>query len=1214
REGTAPSATANFGKVFVNSANSRLYFQDDAGVNYNLTNGATAVVPGGSDTQFQFNDGGSFGGNGALSFTKASRTLAVAANAPLDINSTTVSIADNNIDFDSGSGVTFTPTAGQSLNVDVSGAGDFAVNGTTLYVDSSARNVGIGTTSPTSALDVNGRIRIRGGNPQTNYVLTANASNGSSQWRDITYILNNGGAFLNALNDAISDRTSNLFLGNGAGLDATGVNNTGVGIHALNTMRIGNGNTAFGFSALKQLTNGSNNVAIGDRAGIGMTAGNGNIFIGNVNGSSATASNELNIADSIFGNLSTGNIGIGTQSPANFKLELAGNLGPSTDDTRNIGSATRRFSNAYLKNVFSTQVNGSTANLTTVNSTDINSTTVNGGTFDGDFTNGSLLFSNAAGVISQNNSQLFWDRTNNRLGVGTNTPVRAKARINIGSAAEQGLVLQAAAGQTGNLTEWRNNAGTALSVVTSAGNVGINQTTASYPLSVTGNTDFSALGPLYARSSGGTNVGTGLTLDASDNVGGKRWSFISTGTGAGPGAGSFSVYNSTDGRYEWLTLPSGRTQFGVNFFTDLGARVAVQPESASTRGLIVRSTASQTANLTEWQSNGGIIRSLIDNGGRMAINRPTRRTGSALDVNGTIFTTGLLVNGTNPTFSIREGTAPTATANFGKMFVNSTNSRLYFQDDAGVNYNLTNGATAINNVTATSNITDNVLVRGDGGAKGIQGSGITIDDTDNITGVTSIAAGTVNGVTFDGDFTNGSVLFSNAAGVISQNNSQLFWDRTNNRLGIGVNAPNSILDITGTSATVERILLRNTGSGSSGLGLWSAASADSFIDFYPSSSSARFASGVDGSSGEYKLSYNNAGSSLPFGTNDIYKVSNLGASKFKNLSASAITLSINGSPSQTANLTEWQSNGAVVRSLVDNGGRMAINRATRRAGSVLDVNGTIFSTGLLVNGTNPTFSIREGTAPTATANFGKMFVNSTNSRLYFQDDAGVNYNLTNGATTVVPGGSNTQFQFNDGGSFAGNGALSFTKASRTLAVAANAPLDINSTSVSIADNNISFDSGTGVTFTPTAGQSLNVDVSGAGDFAVNGSTLYVDSSARRTGLLTNAPTHSLTLGSTHTGISLYTTADQTTNFGRAVFNTTTSGAPIAVYDIQNGGTVGTGYHRFSVDGTTKLEIDNNQSIFYQSILSSPDNTNDIGRLSASPMRFRDFYLARGLQV
>jgi hypothetical protein len=188
---------------------------------------------------------------------------------------------------------------------------------------------------------------------------------------------------------------------------------------------------------------------------------------------------------------------------------------------------------------------------------------------------------------------------------------------------------------------------------------------------------------------------------------------------------------------------------------------------------------------------------------------------------------------------------------------------------------------------------------------------------------------------------------------------------------------------------------------------------------------------------------------------------------------------------------------------------MAINRATRRAGSVLDVNGTIFTTGLLVNGTNPTFSIREGSAPTATANFGKVFVNSTNSRLYFQDDAGVNYNLTNGATAVTPGGSNTQFQFNNSGTLGGNGALTFITGTRTLAVAANAPLDINSTTVSIADNNIDFDSGSGVTFTPTAGQSLNVALATTGDFNVNSGQLYVDTSLADVGINTTAPVQEL---------------------------------------------------------------------------------------------------------
>lgn len=39
------------------------------------------------------------------------------------------------------------------------------------------------------------------------------------------------------------------------------------------------------------------------------------------------------------------------------------------------------------------------------------------------FTQGSIVFAGASGVYSQNNSNLFWDNTNIRLGIGTNAPV-----------------------------------------------------------------------------------------------------------------------------------------------------------------------------------------------------------------------------------------------------------------------------------------------------------------------------------------------------------------------------------------------------------------------------------------------------------------------------------------------------------------------------------------------------------------------------------------------------------------------------------------------------------------------------------------------------------------------------------------------------------------------------------------------------------------------
>lgn len=57
-------------------------------------------------------------------------------------------------------------------------------------------------------------------------------------------------------------------------------------------------------------------------------------------------------------------------------------------------------------------------------------------------------------------------------------------------------------------------------------------------------------------------------------------------------------------------------------------------------------------------------------------------------------------------------------------------------------------------VTAAASIGDNRLVRGDGGAKGIQQSGITIDDSNNMTGVADIEASslyTTGNITTDGN-------------------------------------------------------------------------------------------------------------------------------------------------------------------------------------------------------------------------------------------------------------------------------------------------------------------------------------------------------------------------------------------------------------------------------------------------------------------------------
>ncbi len=102
---------------------------------------------------------------------------------------------------------------------------------------------------------------------------------------------------------------------------------TAVGGQALsNTAFNGNGETAIGYYAGKGVTTGNYNIAIGYEAGQGGNIGTGanNIVIGQNNDvPTANGSNQLNIGNLIYGTnlgsgstVSTGNVGIGTTSPA----------------------------------------------------------------------------------------------------------------------------------------------------------------------------------------------------------------------------------------------------------------------------------------------------------------------------------------------------------------------------------------------------------------------------------------------------------------------------------------------------------------------------------------------------------------------------------------------------------------------------------------------------------------------------------------------------------------------------------------------------------------------------------------------------------------------------------------------------------------------------------------------------------------------------------
>jgi hypothetical protein len=176
-------------------------------------------------------------------------------------------------------------------------------------------NVGIGTNAPSAKLEVNGQVKITGGSPGANKVLTSDA-NGLASWQPAAATADgdawgvngedqngtisrmgsvaiggagNTGPFkLSVYGDAI---INDITIGKGASTSTAYTANTALGGASLQDNTTGTGNTAVGSITLQNNTTGKDNTAVG--AGALATTGTGQNNTG-IGASALTAATGMN--------------------------------------------------------------------------------------------------------------------------------------------------------------------------------------------------------------------------------------------------------------------------------------------------------------------------------------------------------------------------------------------------------------------------------------------------------------------------------------------------------------------------------------------------------------------------------------------------------------------------------------------------------------------------------------------------------------------------------------------------------------------------------------------------------------------------------------------------------------------------------------------------------------------------------------------------------
>jgi hypothetical protein len=357
----------------------------------------------------------------------------------------------------------------------------------------------------------------------------------------------------------------------------------------------------------------------------------------------------------------------------------------------------------------------------------------------------------------------------------------------------------------------------------------------------------------------GTVQSVGLTMPSAFSVANSP--VTTSGTLAVTGAGTTAQYIRGDGSLDTFPSLTGYVPYtGATANVDLGThRILAQNATIASSG------SGDTVTLNHSSGSGvGLNITKGGNGEGLYINK-TSGSGNAATIIGTINATTLVKSGgTSSQFLKADGTVdssvyvPTsreitingvtydlsANCTYSVGTVTSVAALTIGTSGTDISSSVANGTTTpviTLNIPTASALNRGVLSSTDWSTFNAKQGALTLTTT-GTSGAATLIGTTLNipqysggggGMAIGGSITSataGSVLFAGASGVLAQDNANLFWDDSNNRLGIGTNAPTNAFTIFTNNASAAPIQLRNT-------------NASGFSTFYISTQSGGDAAG-----------------------------------------------------------------------------------------------------------------------------------------------------------------------------------------------------------------------------------------------------------------------------------------------------------------------------------------------------------------------------------